>query len=229
MDNVDLSVNRQASILRNQVEEKLRAAILIGRFQPGQRLVERELCDLIGVSRSSIREALRQLVAEGLVTAVPHRGPVVSTITVAEAEQLYAVRALLEVFAARTFAERRPPDAMAKLMRAVDQLEDAASGGQQDALLASKSAFYEALLEGCGNAFVKQILTNLQNRITLLRGTSMRQPGRVSKSLVEIRAIADAIVAGEPERAERACANHIWAAAEVAVAVLARTESQTSG
>ena len=90
--------------LRRLVEDKLRGAIASGRFQPGQRLVERELCELVGVGRTSIREALRQLEAEGLVHSIPNRGPVVSTISVAEARELYAVRALLEGDA----AELRP-------------------------------------------------------------------------------------------------------------------------
>ena len=94
----DLNVAREAASLRCLVENRLRAAIGNGTFKPGQRLIERELCEQTGVGRTSIREALRQLEAEGLVTTIPHRGPVVSTITVEEARQLYELRALLERF-----------------------------------------------------------------------------------------------------------------------------------
>ena len=87
--------------VRSMVTQKLREAIMSGTLKPGQRLVERELCEMTGVSRPSIREALRLLEADGLVNTVPHRGPVVSTISLDEARQLYAARAVLEGFAGR--------------------------------------------------------------------------------------------------------------------------------
>src|SRR5437879_10116259 len=74
--------------VRSMVAQKLREAIMSGTFKPGQRLVERELCEMTGVSRPSIREALRLLEADGLVTTVAHRGPGVSTISLEEAKQL---------------------------------------------------------------------------------------------------------------------------------------------
>ena len=82
--------------VRSMVAQKLREAIMSGTLKPGQRLIERELCEMTGVSRPSIREALRLLEADGLVNTVPHRGPVVSTISLEEAKQLYAARAVLE-------------------------------------------------------------------------------------------------------------------------------------
>src|ERR1700743_1459943 len=108
MSSSELQIVRKSATLRLLVEDKLRAAIATGRFKPGQRLVERELCELTGVGRTSIREALRPLEAEGLVTVVPHRGPSVSKMTVEEARHLYAVRGLLEGYAGRCFATRRP-------------------------------------------------------------------------------------------------------------------------
>src|SRR5262249_3353355 len=142
MQDPDLAVSRHPATLRVLVEEKLRAAIVTGRFKPGQRLIERELCDLIGVGRTSVREALRQLEAEGLVTTVPHRGPVVSTISVAEAEQLYALRGLLEGYAGRTFAERRPKESLRRLKAAMKALEQAAAGSDRGVLIAAKTEFY---------------------------------------------------------------------------------------
>ena len=95
--------------VRAMVAQKLREAIMSGTLKPGQRLVERELCEMTGVSRPSIREALRLLEADGLVNTVPHRGPVVSTISLEEAKQLYAARAVLEGFAGRECARLRDP------------------------------------------------------------------------------------------------------------------------
>jgi DNA-binding GntR family transcriptional regulator len=78
----DMHISPSVAPLRREIEMRLRAAIIDGRFKPGDRLIEREMCELLGVSRASLREALRQLEAEELVTIVPHRGPVVSALTV---------------------------------------------------------------------------------------------------------------------------------------------------
>jgi DNA-binding transcriptional regulator YhcF (GntR family) len=84
-----LSVLRPVGSLRTQAVDKLRQAIIDGHFAPGTRLTERELCGLLGVSRTLVREALRQLEAEGWVENVPYRGPIVATISADEARQLY--------------------------------------------------------------------------------------------------------------------------------------------
>jgi DNA-binding GntR family transcriptional regulator len=219
-DDDDLQVNRQRVTLRLRVEDKLRAAIASGRFAPGQRLIERELCTLLGVGRTSIREALRQLDAEGLVSTVPHRGPVVSTISPEEAEHLYAVRALLEAYAGRKFAERRRPEDVAAMTAAVARLEKAAAEGDLRSLIEANNQFYRALTDGCGNPVLGQMLSTLHGRMSLQRISSMRQPGRSMASVAELREILEAITAGDTEAAEVACRRHVQAAARAALAVL---------
>jgi DNA-binding GntR family transcriptional regulator len=180
---------------------------------------------MTGVGRTSIREALRQLEAEGLVVTVPHRGPEVSTISLAEAEQLYEMRAMLEGYAGRECARRRDPDIIARLRREVERLHAVVRDDNWGDLLSTKTEFYAALLEGCGNVFAQRFLRMLHNRVTLLRMTSMAHSGRIENSLVEISEILHAIEAGDPERAERACLTHIRNAAEVALAVLKQQQN----
>src|SRR5512146_1240513 len=102
----DLSgqVERVAAPLREQVSDLLRREIVSMRLQPGQRLVERELIERIGVSRTTVREALRELAAEGLVTTIPQKGAIVAIPSPKEAAEVYEVRALLEGLAASEFA-----------------------------------------------------------------------------------------------------------------------------
>jgi DNA-binding GntR family transcriptional regulator len=221
----DLNVSREATSLRQLVEDRLRSAIGRGVFKPGQRLIERELCEQTGVGRTSIREALRQLEAEGLVTTIPHRGPIVSTITADEAAQLYDLRALLEGYAGRHCARRRDPAIIGRLRTQYQRM--VAVAGQQDrsALLTAKTEFYAALLEGCGNSFVERFLKMLLNRVTVLRMTSMTQANRIDKSLSEIEAILIAIENGDESRAEQACVRHIQNAAEVALDALRRDQA----
>ena len=178
-----MQISFAAAPLRREIETRLRAAIVDERFKPGDRLIEREMCKLLGVSRASLREALRQLEAEELVTIVPHRGPVVSEITVEEAEQLYDVRAMLEGLAARRFAETASDEDIAVLRQALRAFADVVRGKSSVPLLTAKAGFYEVLLERCGNRIAGRILTQLNNRVGLLRSTSMSQKGRIRTRL----------------------------------------------
>lgn len=217
MSKLDLQVERKSATLRGQVEEKLREAIASGVFSPGQRLIERELCEILGVGRTSVREALRQLEAEGLIESLPHRGPSVSSISIDEAEQLYALRGLLEGYAGEQCAARADAAFLARLDRAVAAFVAAAGSGDREALVSTKTAFYDLLLNGCGNKFVAQTLTGLHNRINFLRFTSMTQPDRLTDSIAEIRGIAAAIRSGDVAAAGEACRRHIENAAQVAL------------
>lgn len=231
METLDLHITRQAATLRLVVEDKVRLAIARGMFKPGQRLVERELCELIGVGRTSVREALRQLEAEGLVQTIPHRGPIVRTVSAEEANQLYEIRALLEGYAGHQFALYGSAEDIKQLDKAVKVLASAVRSGDQTKLIDAKTEFYKVLMNGAGNVFVTQFLTSLHNRITLLRVTSMTQPGRLAKSMKEIRAIYQAIAAGDGPAAEQACRYHVEEAAKVALSILSHTltDKNTTG
>jgi DNA-binding GntR family transcriptional regulator len=206
--------------IRSLVAQKLRQAIMSGTFKPGQRLVERELCEMTGVSRPSVREALRSLEADGLVDTVPHRGPVVSTISLEEARQLYAARAVLEGFAGRECARLHDPVIVRRIGDALVRLKSAAAASDLPASLEAKTEFYAALIAGCGNTFVERMLRPLHDRITLLRITSMSQPKRINKSLREVTAIWRAIQNGDAELAERRCVDHVKAAAVAALSMI---------
>jgi DNA-binding GntR family transcriptional regulator len=211
--------------VRSMVAQKLREAIMSGTFKPGQRLVERELCEMTGVSRPSIREALRLLEADGLVTTVPHRGPVVSTISLEEAKQLYAARAVLEGFAGRECARLHDPAIVRRLGDALASLKAAFAQGDLMTALEAKTEFYAALIGGCGNSFIERMLKPLHDRITLLRITSMSQPKRINKSLREVTAIWRAIQDGNPDLAEQCCVDHVRTAAVAALSMIERSSA----
>jgi DNA-binding GntR family transcriptional regulator len=209
--------------VRAIVARKLREAIMSGNLKPGQRLVERELCEMMGVSRPSIREALRLLEADGLVNTVPHRGPMVSTISLEEARQLYAARAVLEGFAGRECARLHDPAVVRKIGEALTRLKAALAESDMIAVLEAKTDFYAALIGGCQNAFIERMLKPLHDRITLLRITSMSHPKRINKSLREVTAIWRAIQSGDEDLAERCCVDHIKAAAVAALDMIERS------
>lgn len=217
MTGIDFKVSKRNSTLRGQVVDKIRSAIREGHFTPGQRLVERELCELLDVSRTSIREALRHLEVEGLINVVPHKGPTVAVMQKQEAQQLYELRALLEGYAGEQFALTGSADLKTKLGSALSEFERISETGTSGELLDAKAGFYNLLIEGCGNVFVGQTLESLYNRIALLRMTSMSQPGRLAHSLAELREIVAAIQAGDGLSAGNACRRHIQNAAKAAL------------
>jgi DNA-binding GntR family transcriptional regulator len=211
--------------VRAIVARKLREAIMSGNLKPGQRLVERELCEMMGVSRPSIREAFRVLEADGLVNTVPHRGPVVSTISLEEARQLYAARAVLEGFAGRECARLHDAAVTRSMGSALTRLKAALAERDMMAILEAKTDFYAALIGGCQNTFIERMLKPLHDRITLLRITSMSQPKRVNKSLREVTAIWRAIASGDEDLAERCCVDHVKAAAAAALNMIEQQSS----
>ncbi|XWN29317.1 MAG: GntR family transcriptional regulator [Devosia sp.] len=221
MDDGPLRISPPPATVRSLVRDKLREAIVSGRFKPGQRLVERELCELTGVSRASIREALGQLEAEGLVTIVPHRGPIVSETTYDEAVQLYQIRSLLEGFAGEHFAVNASEDQIAALGFLVDQFESLAKAPDANQLLDVKSQFYGLLIDGAGNIFLKRTLGLLNNRVQALRKTSMMQDGRLEHSVREIRDIFEAIQRRDSKRSGELCRLHVDNAARAALTYLA--------
>ncbi|HET7137935.1 MAG TPA: GntR family transcriptional regulator [Gaiellaceae bacterium] len=209
----DLSVRleRVAAPLREQVLDVLRKEIVEMRLRPGQRLVERELIERIGVSRTTIREALRELAAEGLVTTIPQKGAIVAVPSWREAEEVYEVRALLEGAAAREFAERASDAQVAALRGALVAVAD--SEHDTTALLNAKDAFYRVLFEGSGNMTIRQIIEGLQARVAVLRASSLQAPDRPKQSVVEITAIVEAIERRDAEAAADAASYHVRQAA----------------
>src|ERR1700742_2706582 len=206
--------------LREQVAEKIRDAIVGGTFPPGMRLIERELCERLGVSRSSIREALRQLEVDGLVTNPPNRGPTVTVIDAGTAQSIYQVRSALESLAARLFVRNATAAHAAALSDAVDRLADAYASGSLSRTLPAKSAFYQALFDGAGNPVITDVLRTLNSRISQLRGTSLSSPNRLTESIAEIRTLQNALISRDEEAAARACEDHIAKAAHAALQAL---------
>lgn len=214
--------------LRSQVENYLRNAIGDGRLKPGDRLVERELCEQMKISRPSLREAFRALEAEKLIVNVPHRGPLVASISVEEAKDIYAIRTIMEGFAAHEFARLADDGAVEKLGIAIAELRRATESGEKHSLLEKGANFYDILLDGCGNKLVVEILRSLFLRIKILRSTSLNKPERAAPSLRELEAVYGAIAARSPLIARELAETHVMNAEKSALEVLTEQSSTTS-
>ena len=213
-----LRVERTPAPVRAQLVDNLRQAILDHHFAPGQRLIERELVELTGVSRTSVREALRELAAEGLVQTIPNRGVVVAALDAQEAAQLYQVRSVLEGLAGRLFVQNATEAQRRALHREMARIERLADRGQS--ILEAKDRFYEVLFTGGGNVALHQTASSLHARVRVLRSLSLSVPGRAGETVRELHEIMAAIDAGDADRAARACQQHVASAGAVVAAAL---------
>ncbi|WP_211225499.1 GntR family transcriptional regulator [Amycolatopsis nigrescens] len=214
-------VQRVAAPLRAQVLEVLRQDILAAEFQAGERLVEARLCERYEVSRTVVREVLRQLESEGLVTTVPNRGPVVTELTSADAEALFEVRGALEGLAGALFAERSTAEQrerMGKMIRRYARTHRKAGLAER---LEMKDEFYDALIAGAANPIIDSTLRGIHARVQMLRGLSLQADGRGPETVRELTAIHDAAVRGDPAATREACEDHVRNAAATALRELA--------
>ncbi len=228
------SIQKHAAPLRQRVLDELRQSIIAGRLNPGERLLERELTSMMGVSRTVVREALRQLESEGLITIIPNKGPVVRELTLEEARDLYSIRAVLEGLAARQFVENASHEQIAKLERELARVRKAYDGGNTESILESKNDFYDALFAGAGSDTLSSMIGMLHGRIWRWRAMGLSHPQksreRSKESMKGLSLMLKAIRMRDASLAEKAIREEVTkAAAEVTRLLAAGGETARNG
>ncbi len=218
------TIDKSAAPLRRQVVDELRQSIIAGRLAPGARLVERELTAMMGVSRTVVREALRQLETEGLILIIPNKGPVVRELTLAEAKDLYSIRAVLEGLAARRFVENAADSQVEKLEQALDAAAEAYGSDDPAVILESKNRFYDVLFDGAGSETLSSMIGTLHGRIWRWRAMGLSHPGRSlersKESVRGLRAVIAAIRERNASLAERRMHDEVTHAASEVMRLL---------
>jgi DNA-binding GntR family transcriptional regulator len=199
----------------------MRDAIIGQYFQPGQRLVERTLCDELGVSRTVVREVLRHLETEGLVSSPPNQGPMVATIDADTTRQVYTVRALLEGHAAAACARLASEQDLTRLAAAIMLIEAAFAQGDHATVLAETTRFYEVMFHAGGEQVAWGIVQSLNARINRLRAITIASKQRGEQAPGEMRRLLDALRARDESAASEAAQAHVHSAAKVALSALA--------
>ena len=195
-------------------EDRLREAIVTGRFQPSERLVETEVARELGVGRSAVRTALARLEHEGLVEHERHRGARVRLINAREAVEILEVRAVLEGLAARHAAANATPDDIEDLgailaeMRLRLDAGDLLGASDQNALLHGR------ILEISAHTTVARLIATLKDQLVRFQYRTILLPGRSERSFSEHSRIVQAIAAADMEDAERAMRTHLSHVAE---------------
>ena len=215
-----LRIPRNTKTLREMALETMREAILAGYFQPGERLVERQLCEQLEVSRSIVREVLRHLETEGLVDTRGLQGPVVATVDAGQAAQIYEIRGLLESEAARACALKADAAAIAELGRMIDIIDAAFRVGSPRELLRATTDFYEKLFIAAGKEVAWDVVRSLNARISHLRGMTTAAEGRHEAAIGEMRRLHDAIRRHDGDAAYAASRDHVATVARLADAIL---------
>jgi GntR family transcriptional regulator, trigonelline degradation regulator len=221
----ELRVHRPEKTLRELALEKMREAIVTMRFKAGERLVERDLCEQLGVSRTVVREVLRHLESEGLVAILPNRGPIVAETTPEDARQIYEIRGALEGIAAKACAEAKDPDVVAELERILARIRESYARKELSDVLSATSDFYRALFERSGRHVAWNIVKSITVRINHLRSMTIKTAGRDKEGPAQMQRIIDAIKAGDGEAADRAANAHVGSAGAIAQSLL--TNAQT--
>ncbi|MGI6359324.1 MAG: GntR family transcriptional regulator [Bacillota bacterium] len=195
--------------LREIVFEHLREAIITGKLRPGERLMEMQLAEEMGVSRTPVREAIRKLELEGLVIMVPRRGAYVSDLTIKDVAETYEIRSALESLAAGLAAERITADESEELERILVQIGQCIANNDVKRSLELDEQFHNLLYQASKNDRLVQIINNLREHIQRFRATSMSTPGRLEAVFNEHMKIAEAISERNAELAERLAQEHI--------------------
>ena len=180
---------------------------------------------MLGVSRTSLREALRELQTDGLITLQPNKGLSVSVVTAEIAQSIYQVRAALEGLAARLFARHASDEQIRALRESVDRLAEVYQDFSADAFIAAKTRFYDILLEGAGNEVAADMLKRIHTRASQLRVVSLSSASRAKQSIRELSEFLDALESRDEELAYRLCVAHIEAAATAALKSIGQPRS----
>ena len=180
--------------LRDRVFNQLQNDILNGLYEPGESLIESKLSEELGVSRTPIREAIRQLELEGLVKTVPNKGAVVSGISKKDIEDIYTIRMLIEGLAARWAAEKITPKELKELQEAVDLEEFYTNKNDTEQLLKFDTRFHDIIYKACKSKPLMHMLSTFHHYVQKARSISMSSPERAKQVLREHKAILQAII-----------------------------------
>lgn len=195
--------------LRDVVFKTLRQAILTGELKPGERLMEIHLANRLGVSRTPIREAIRMLELEGLVTMIPRKGAEVSRISKQDISDVLEVRGSLDALAVRLACERITPEEISKLESAADAFSAAISSGDLTAVAQADVDFHDIIVASSKNKRLMQMANNLAERVYRYRLEYIKDKSSHNNLIKEHREILDCIKRGGASAAEAAILKHV--------------------
>jgi len=195
--------------LHIQIADRLREMIMTGEFKEGDKINENELCSAMGISKTPLREALRVLSAEGLISLVPNRGSFVTKPTIQEIQEMFEVMSVLEGVCAKAAAERMGPQDLTRLEKLHEGLEKEFRRRHQQNYIRLNNRYHSFIQELAGNRTLNQIVDGLRKKILLYRFQSLNLKGRFEDSIREHRELLAAFRDRNPELAEQLMKKHL--------------------
>ncbi len=213
--------------LREIVFESLREAIIGGVLRPGERMMEIQLAEEMGVSRTPVREAIRKLELEGFVVMVPRKGAYVAGISLKDINDVFEIRAALEALAAGLAAERMTEDELEQMERLLVRKAEIIENNDLESIVEVDTDFHATLYKASRNERLIQILSNLREQIQRFRTTSLAVPGRMKDALEEHRKMVEALSERNVTLAQSLATEHIENAENVMLEALRRNKAGT--
>ena len=207
-DTYNMKINEYLP-LRDIVFQNLRNAIITGELQPGERLMETQLGEKLGVSRTPIREAIRKLELEGLVVMVPRKGAQVAQFTEKDIQDVLEVRAALDALAAKIACKRMDDRTFLKLQLAIAEYSYAAKNKELQTMIEKDVAFHDIIIEATQNDKLIQIFNNLKEQVNRYRITYLKNTEDSETVVAEHTAILEALKNKDEEMASNLASKHI--------------------
>lgn len=195
--------------LREVVYETLRDAIRSGSLPPGERLMEIQLAEELGVSRTPVREAIRKLELERFVVMLPRRGTYVANLSLKDINEVFEIRAALDGLAAGLAAERITEEELEQMERLLVEIAEHIEQRDNKKIVETDEAFHDILYRASRNERLVGIIYNLREQFTRFRSVSINYPGRLQNTLEEHRQLVEAIAQRNGEVAQQKAREHI--------------------
>lgn len=195
--------------LTSMIFEKLREDILNGDYNRGDKLVEAKIAEEIGVSRTPVREALKQLELDGLVDNIPNRGVVVTGISEQDIRDIYRIRMAIETISVEWCIERMDGDVLGELQEIFDLMEFFTAKGDVDRIFELNTRFHETIYKATESRYMEHVLKDFQLFIKSTRERSLRMAGRLETALEEHRQLLEAIKNRDIAAAKEAANAHV--------------------
>ncbi len=202
-------MKRKIKALHERIADNLKEMIMAGKLRQGEKIREDDLCDSLDISKTPLREALRVLGAQGIVTLIPNRGAFVAEPTFEEIKEMFDVMSVLEGFCARAAAKKMSDNDFSRLEKLHDKLEESCKSGDLNKYLRDNNIYHIFVQKLAGNQVLNQIISGLRQRILLHRFQSLNLPDRMKQSIREHRKLLAAFRKRDAERVEKLMRIHL--------------------
>ena len=215
--------------LREVVCESLREAIRKGILKPGERIMEIQLAEELGVSRTPVREAIRKLELEGYVVMMPRRGTYVANMSIRDINEIFEIRTALESLSNGLAAEHITDEELEHLQRLLVIIGGYIKEGNMEKIVETDIEFHDLMYHAARNQRLVGIISNLRDQLTRFRTTSMSFPGRLKATLEEHRRIVEAIAQGDVKEAQQAAEDHMEKSEQTLLASMEALKARGEG